>query len=64
MIGRCGCPAADDSDRMSADFASTSVRWWKAYALSQKIRKSGAAVGIEASRLATSWVTTDPAGLA
>ena len=49
---------------MSADFASSSVRWWKAYALSQKIRKSGAAVGIEASRLATSWVTTDPAGLA
>ena len=30
MTGRCGCPAAEDSERMSADFASTSVRWWKA----------------------------------
>ena len=49
---------------MSAVLASSSVRWWKAYALSQKILKSGAAVGIDASRLATSWVTTDPAGLA
>ena len=64
MIGRCGCPAADARERMSADFASSAVRWCSAYALSQKILKSGAAVGIDASRLATSCVTTDPAGLA
>ena len=30
MIGRCGCPAADASDRMSALLASASVRWWNA----------------------------------
>ena len=32
--------------------------------MSQKILKSGAAVGIEASRAATSWETIEPVGLA
>ena len=32
--------------------------------MSQRILKSGAAVGIDASRSATSWLTIDPVGLA
>ena len=37
----------------SSGGVSASVRWWTAYALSQKIRKSGAAAGIETSARVT-----------
>src|SRR5262245_40927998 len=64
MIARWGCPAAATRLRMSALLASSLVRWWSAYALSQRILKSGAAVSIDASRAATAWVVTAPVGLA
>ena len=64
MIGRFGWPDAAARVSTSALLASSSVRWWKAYALSQKMRKSGAAVGIDTSCAATSWETTAPVGLA
>ena len=41
---------------MSSAGDSSSDRWWTAYALSQKIRKSGAAVGIETSSRVTASV--------
>src|SRR6476659_2833590 len=64
MMGRLGCSEAAARLRMSALLASFSVRCWKAYALSQKIVKSGAAAGMAARRAAISCETTAPVGLA
>ena len=51
---RLGWPACAASPRMSIAGARFSVSGCTAYALSQKIRKSGAAVGIDTSSRATS----------
>ena len=48
---------------MSASSGASSVRSCTAYALSQKIRKSGAAAGIAASRRTVSSEYTVPSGL-
>ena len=53
---RFGLPAAAASPSTSSAGISSSVRWCTAYALSQKIRKSGAAVGISTSARVTSSV--------
>ena len=51
--GRFGFPASSARPRMSSAGVSRSVRWWTAYALSQNIRKSGAAAGMLTSSLVT-----------
>ena len=53
---RFGLPAASARPRMSSAGVSTSVRWCTAYALSQNIRKSGAAAGISTRARVTSSV--------
>ena len=53
---RLGLPASAARPSTSSAGCSWSVRWWTAYALSQKIRKSGAAAGIETSSRVTSSV--------
>ena len=53
---RFGLPASSARPRMSSAGVSTSVRWCTAYALSQKIRKSAAAVGISSRARVTSSV--------
>ena len=54
--GRLGFPAASAIPSTSRAGVSTSVRWCTAYALSQNIRKSDAAVGISSSARVTSSV--------
>ena len=60
-MARFGCPDAAQSPTMSAVLVRSSVRWCTAYALSQKIRKSGAA-GLERGELGRHGLADHGAG--
>ncbi len=51
--GRSGHPARRQASRMSASGAGPVPRWWTVYALSQKMRKSGAFGRMPAKRCTT-----------
>src|SRR5690606_36027424 len=59
---RSGFPACSASASAFGLVTSSSVRWCTAYALSHRMRKSGAAAGIETSVRATTSVMTAPSG--